>query len=61
MVPETAPCCSLAEASPVAFEGGSRAAWFEGDFETYEDRREGLLGAEADRRHRIIYRRLTRS
>jgi hypothetical protein len=61
MVPETAPGCPLAEDFPVAFEGASRVVWFEGDSEAYVDRGDGLLGAEADRPHRSISRRLALS
>ena len=45
----------------LAFEGDSQVTWFEGNFEAYEERRHELLGAEADRPHRISYKRLTRS
>ncbi len=45
----------------LAFEGDSRVTWFEGNFEAYEEHRRALLGAEADRPHRITYKRLTRS
>jgi ATPase subunit of ABC transporter with duplicated ATPase domains len=45
----------------LAFEGDSQVTWFEGNFEAYEERRHELLGAEADRPHRITYKRLTRS
>jgi ATPase subunit of ABC transporter with duplicated ATPase domains len=45
----------------LAFEGDSQVEWFEGNFEAYEERRHELLGAEADRPHRITYKRLTRS
>jgi sulfate-transporting ATPase len=45
----------------LAFEGDSQVVWFEGNFEAYEERRHQLLGDEADRPHRITYKRLTRS
>ncbi len=45
----------------LAFEGDSQVTWFEGNFEAYEEHRHELLGAEADRPHRITYKRLTRS
>jgi sulfate-transporting ATPase len=44
----------------LAFEGDSQVTWFEGNFEAYEEHRRELLGAEADRPHRIAYQRLTR-
>ena len=44
----------------IAFEGDSQVRWFEGNFEAYESFRHELLGAEADRPHRIAYKRLTR-
>jgi sulfate-transporting ATPase len=45
----------------LAFEGDSQVTWFEGNFEAYEEHRRALLGAEADRPHRITYKRLTRT
>jgi energy-dependent translational throttle protein EttA len=45
----------------LAFEGDSQVTWFEGNFEEYEEHRRKLLGAEADRPHRITYKRLTRA
>src|SRR4051794_2405889 len=45
----------------VAFEGDSQVTWFEGNFEAYEEHRRALLGAEADRPHRIAYKKLTRA
>ena len=45
----------------LAFEGDSQVMWFEGNFEAYEEHRRGRLGAEADRPHRITYKRLTRT
>ncbi|MGD8366041.1 MAG: energy-dependent translational throttle protein EttA [Desulfobacterales bacterium] len=44
----------------LAFEGDSRVVWFEGNYSEYEADRKKRLGAEADRPHRIKYRRLTR-
>ena len=45
----------------LAFEGDSQVTWFEGNFEAYEEHRREILGAEADRPHRLTYKRLTRS
>ncbi|MGA2013969.1 MAG: energy-dependent translational throttle protein EttA [Solirubrobacteraceae bacterium] len=44
----------------LAFEGDSQARWFEGNFEAYESFRHEQLGAEADRPHRITYKKLVR-
>jgi len=44
----------------LAFEGDSRAVWFEGNYSDYEADRRRRLGAEADNPHRIKYRQLTR-
>jgi energy-dependent translational throttle protein EttA len=44
----------------LAFEGDSRVVWFEGNHQDYEADRKRRLGAEADRPHRIKYRKLTR-
>jgi energy-dependent translational throttle protein EttA len=44
----------------LAFEGDSRAVWFEGNYQDYETDRKRRLGAEADTPHRIKYRKLTR-
>jgi len=44
----------------LAFEGDSRVVWFEGNYQDYEADRKRRLGAEADRPHRIKYRKLTR-
>jgi len=41
----------------LAFEGDSRVVWFEGNYQAYEADRRRRLGAEADRPHRIKYRR----
>jgi ATP-binding cassette ChvD family protein len=45
----------------LAFEGDSQVTWFEGNFEAYEEHRRERLGPEADRPHRISYKRLTRA
>src|ERR687898_80145 len=45
----------------LAFEGDSQVTWFEGNFEAYEENRRARLGTEADRPHRITYKRLTRT
>ncbi|HEX5979547.1 MAG TPA: ATP-binding cassette domain-containing protein, partial [Thermoleophilaceae bacterium] len=45
----------------LAFEGDSQVLWYEGNFEAYEEHRRERLGAEADRPHRITYKRLTRT
>jgi ATP-binding cassette ChvD family protein len=45
----------------LAFEGDSQVTWFEGNFEAYEEHRRERLGAEADRPHRISYKKLTRA
>jgi len=44
----------------LAFEGDSKVVWFEGNYSDYEEDRRKRLGAEADRPHRITYRKLTR-
>ena len=44
----------------LAFEGDSEMVWFEGNYQDYEADRKRRLGAEADRPHRIKYRKLTR-
>jgi sulfate-transporting ATPase len=45
----------------LAFEGESRVVWFAGNYQEYEDDRRRRLGAEAERPHRIKYRKLVRS
>jgi ATP-binding cassette ChvD family protein len=45
----------------LAFEGESQVTWFEGNFDAYEEWRRAKLGAEADRPHRITYKKLVRS
>ncbi len=42
----------------LAFEGDSRVVWCEGNFQVYEEQRRARLGAEAERPHRIKYRKL---
>jgi len=44
----------------LAFEGESRAVWFDGNYSEYEADRKARLGADADQPHRIKYRQLTR-
>jgi len=44
----------------LAFEGDSQVRWFEGNFEAYESFRHEQLGVEADRPHRITYKKLVR-
>ncbi len=44
----------------LAFEGDSRAVWFEGNYSEYEADRKKRLGAAAEQPHRIKYRQLTR-
>ena len=44
----------------LAFEGDSRVEWFQGNYQDYEADRRRRLGAEADRPHRIKYRRIVR-
>jgi len=44
----------------LAFEGDSHVEWFEGNFESYEEDKRRRLGDEADRPHRMTYKRLTR-
>ncbi len=44
----------------LAFEGNSRALWFDGNYSDYEADRRSRLGSAADQPHRIKYRQLTR-
>ena len=44
----------------LAFEGDSQVEWFEGNYQQYEEDRRRRIGADADRPHRIKYRKLTR-
>jgi ATP-binding cassette ChvD family protein len=45
----------------LAFEGDSRAEWFEGNYADYEADRKKRLGMEADQPHRIKYKRFARA
>ncbi len=45
----------------LAFEGDSKAVWFEGNYSDYEADRKKRLGAAAEQPHRIKYRQLTRA
>ncbi len=45
----------------LAFEGESKAVWFDGNYSDYEADRHRRLGIEADRPHRIRYKKLMRS
>jgi ATP-binding cassette ChvD family protein len=42
----------------LAFEGDSKTVWCEGNYQTYEAQRRQRLGAEADRPHRLRYKKL---
>ena len=44
----------------LAFEGESKVVWFDGNYSEYEEDRHRRLGIEADRPHRIRYKKLTR-
>ena len=44
----------------LAFEGDSKAYWFDGNFSEYEEDKKARLGSAADQPHRIKYRHLTR-
>jgi len=44
----------------LAFEGDSKVVWFEGNYSDYEADRKKRVGKDADRPHRIRYRKLTR-
>jgi ATP-binding cassette ChvD family protein len=44
----------------LAFEGDSKAVWFEGNYQDYEADRKRRLGALADQPHRIKYKPLVR-
>jgi ATP-binding cassette ChvD family protein len=44
----------------LAFEGDSKVVWYEGNYSDYEADRKKRLGKDADRPHRIRYRKLTR-
>ena len=45
----------------LAFEGDSRGVWFAGNYTDYEVDRRRRLGSQADRPHRIKFRKLTRT
>lgn len=44
----------------LAFEGDSKAIWFDGNYTEYEEHRKKILGIEIDRPHRIKYKKLIR-
>jgi ATPase subunit of ABC transporter with duplicated ATPase domains len=44
----------------LAFEGESKAVWYDGNYSEYEADRHKRLGIDADRPHRIKYKKLTR-
>jgi energy-dependent translational throttle protein EttA len=44
----------------MAFEGDSQVEWFQGNYQDYEADRHRRLGSDADRPHRIKYRKLVR-
>jgi ATP-binding cassette ChvD family protein len=44
----------------LAFEGDSQVVWFDGNYSQYEEDRRKRLGIDADRPHRITYRKLMR-
>jgi ATP-binding cassette ChvD family protein len=44
----------------LAFEGDSQVVYFEGNYQMYEENRKQRLGIEAERPHRIKYRKLTK-
>jgi ATPase subunit of ABC transporter with duplicated ATPase domains len=44
----------------LAFEGDSQVVWFQGNHQDYEADRRRRLGAEADRPHRLKFRKLVR-
>ena len=45
----------------LAFEGDSNVVWHDGNYSDYESDRKRRLGIEADRPHRIKYRKLTKA
>ena len=45
----------------LAVEGDSKVVWFEGNYSEYEADRKKRLGKQAERPHRIRYRKLTRN
>ena len=44
----------------LAFESDSAVVWFDGNYSAYEEDRKKRLGIDAERPHRIKYRKLTR-
>lgn len=44
----------------LAFEGDSQAIWFDGNWSEFAEWRRTQLGIEADRPHRLVYRKLER-
>jgi ATP-binding cassette ChvD family protein len=44
----------------LAFEGESNVVWFDGNYSEYEEDRKRRLGIDADRPHRIKYKKLLR-
>jgi len=44
----------------LAFEGGSEVIWYDGNWSEFAEWRRQRLGIEADRPHRIVYRKLER-
>ena len=44
----------------LAFEGNSEAIWFDGNYSEFEEHRKKQLGIEAERPHRIKYKKLIR-
>ncbi|MGB4586957.1 MAG: energy-dependent translational throttle protein EttA [Rectinemataceae bacterium] len=44
----------------LAFEGDSKATWFDGNWTEYAEWRRSTLGIDAERPHRIVYRKLER-
>jgi energy-dependent translational throttle protein EttA len=44
----------------LAFEGESRVAWCDGNYQTYESQRKERLGMDADQPHRLRYKSLRR-
>lgn len=45
----------------LAFEGNSQVTWFDGNFSEYEEDRKKRLGADADKRERLKYKKFQRS
>jgi ATP-binding cassette ChvD family protein len=44
----------------LAFEGDSRVVWFEGNYQAYEQDRKRRVGDDADRPHRVRFKKLVR-